>query len=206
MCLLSIQGPQWDMCEVRYSTENLIKSLRTQKNCFISHKITGQCPVKEMRLEKSGHSSCFRQGEENNSEQLFWPAPAKLPSEGHITWKDTEGTCNFSDSLGHVSPAVGLISIITSYSTWWSRYERILGQKNPNIQQRENPNKHNSKNTFWCVIFLQLWKQTVFLTLNLYLEPTWPQDIWYTKGSVPPRTQSVLVMLNSLLSSRVLRG
>lgn len=49
--------------------------------------------------------------------------------------------------------------------------------------------KHNPKNTFWCVIFLQLWKQTFsvvdqkntyFLPLNLSLEPVWPQDIWYT--------------------------
>lgn len=39
------------MCKVRYSTETLINSLRTWRNCFISHKTTGQCLVEEIRLE-----------------------------------------------------------------------------------------------------------------------------------------------------------
>lgn len=68
--------------------------------------------MKEMRMEKSGHSSCFRQGGENNSEQPFSPALASAfrrtyyLEEGYRTQKEDVAL----DSLGHSSPAAGLIS------------------------------------------------------------------------------------------------
>lgn len=101
------------------------------------------------------------------------------------------------DSLGHASPAARLISHHCKLVKMLKKKQtKEMHTSHPNKthhhQKQKKPtqlmSKYNSKNTFWCVIFLQLWKQTLpvvdqinmFLTLNLYLELVWPQEIWYT--------------------------